>query len=107
MNRIFILMFVTTSMYGCVEDPHPHLVCEDGDGKIVVNTRDLSKPPRQYPAAWSWKTVSDRVYHEISIPPHSCHYEQHPAPDEGEDCGCPLGPGTPEVQYAEAPKGAP
>lgn len=77
----------------CENGRDRHLVCKDGNGIVVVDTTDLNHEPRQYEAAWSWNTVSDDTYHEVSVPPHACVYESRPTPKK---------PETP--QYAEAPE---
>jgi hypothetical protein len=61
----------------CCGERHRHLVCADGDGNVVVDTRDLKAPPEHYPTAWGWWTKRNESYHMISVPPHVCTYESH------------------------------
>ena len=77
-------------LVGCKDEWHRHLVCADGDGKVLVDTRDLKSAAKQYETAWDW-TLTNGSYHALSIPPHSCVYESHPVPERG-GCGCPLDP---------------
>jgi len=53
-----------------------HLRCADGEGNVVVDTTDLNRAPTQYENAWSWSSEDGSTYTEVSVPPHSCVYQQ-------------------------------
>lgn len=72
------ILFVALTAIACgCEEKVKHLVCYDETGAVIVDTTDLRQPPHHTETAWTWHTKGRTEYHQISVPPHKCTYEEY------------------------------